>query len=425
MKVTKRFLLTILVALIAAGTVFGSGARQGGAGGGKTVINFWSWRTEDVDAYEELFKVFEAQNPDIDVVHTAHRNTEYNTILAAALNGGSGPDVFMARSYGGFEAFAQSGYMQALDDLLPELKNFNDANRRGSTSVADGKIYGVPMASQTCVIFYNTDIYSKLGLNIPITWDEFIANLETIKNAGITPIGFGGKDAWDFETMLGNLAPNFYGANGFYEKVRAGQTTFQDSAFVGAIEKLNELKPYVPDMVLGVSYDDARALFINEQAAHFLGGSYDAAYFAVQNPSLKYDIMKPPVASAGDTSYVSVYADGSYAMNTATTQRDAALKLLKFFAGRETGEMHVKAIQWVTAVPGVDTSSDPFIAKILDFQKNNTPHIFVVGFRYGQPTGSAEVQAALQGMYGGQMSPADVAKKVQDGIATWFEPFKK
>ena len=425
MKITKRFLLTILVALIAAGTVFGSGARQGGAGGGKTVLNFWSWRTEDVDAYEELFKVFEAQNPDIDVVHTAHRNTEYNTILAAALNGGSGPDVFMARSYGGFEAFAQSGYMQALDDLLPELKNFNDANRRGSTSVADGKIYGVPMASQTCVIFYNTDIYSKLGLNIPITWDEFIANLETIKNAGITPIGFGGKDAWDFETMLGNLAPNFYGANGFYEKVRAGQTTFQDSAFVGAIEKLNELKPYVPDMVLGVSYDDARALFINEQAAHFLGGSYDAAYFAVQNPSLKYDIMKPPVASAGDTSYVSVYADGSYAMNTATTQRDAALKLLKFFAGRETGEMHVKAIQWVTAVPGVDTSSDPFIAKILDFQKNNTPHIFVVGFRYGQPTGSAEVQAALQGMYGGQMSPADVAKKVQDGIATWFEPFKK
>ncbi|MDR0723322.1 MAG: extracellular solute-binding protein [Treponema sp.] len=422
----KKSAILFLCAVCAASLAFAGGAKQqDGSSGGKTVLNFWSWRTEDVDAYEELFKIFEAQNPDIDVVHTAHRNTEYNTILAAALNGGSGPDVFMARSYGGFEAFAQSGYMQALDDLMPELKNFNDANRRGCTSVTDGKIYGVPMASQTCVIFYNTDIYSKLGLKIPVTWDEFIANLEAVKKAGITPIGFGGKDAWDFETMLGNLAPNFYGANDFYEKVRAGQTTFQDPAFIGAIEKLNQLKPYVPDMVLGVSYDDARALFINEQAAHFLGGSYDAAYFTVQNPALKYDIMKPPVAKAGDTSYVSVYADGSYAMNTATTQRDAALKLLKFFAGKETGEMHVKAIQWVTAVPGVNTAADPFITKILDFQKNNTPHIFVVGFRYGQPTGSVEVQAALQGMYGGQMSPADVAKKVQDGVATWFEPFKK
>jgi raffinose/stachyose/melibiose transport system substrate-binding protein len=407
-----------------ASLVFGAGQQQGGARN-KTVINFWSWRTEDVDAYEELFKIFETRNSGIDVVHTAHRNTEYNTILAAALNGNSGPDVFMARSYGGFESFAQSGYMQALDDLMPELRNFNDANRGGCTSISDGKIYGVPMASQTCVIFYNPAIYSRLGLKVPATWDEFKANLEAVKRAGIIPISNGGKDAWVLETVLGNIAPNFYGANNFYEKVRAGQTTFQDPAFVGAIEKLRELLPYMPDMMLGVSYDDSRALFINEQAAHFLGGSYDGGYFTVQNPSLKFDIFLPPVAKAGDTSYVSVYADGSYAMNTATPYKDESLALLKFFAGKDTGEMHVKAIQWVTAVPGVDTASDPFIAKILQFQRNNTPHIFVVGFRYGQPTGSAEAQSALQGMYGGQLSAADVAKKVQDGVATWFEPFQK
>jgi raffinose/stachyose/melibiose transport system substrate-binding protein len=103
------------VTLIAAGSVFaGSAVQRGVSAGGKTVLNFWSWRTEGVDAYEDLFKVSETQNPDIDVVHTAHRNTEYNTILAAALNRGSGTDVIMARSYGGFKAFAQSGYMQAL-----------------------------------------------------------------------------------------------------------------------------------------------------------------------------------------------------------------------------------------------------------------------------------------------------------------------
>jgi raffinose/stachyose/melibiose transport system substrate-binding protein len=420
----KAAVLFLCMACIGS-LAFAGARRQGGSGGAKTVINFWSWRTEDVDAYEELFKIFEARNPDIDVVHTAHRNTEYNTILAAALNGGSGPDVFMARSYGGFEAFAQSGYMQALDDLMPELKSFPEGIRQGCTSIADGKLYGVPMTSHICVIYYNTAIYDKLGLKVPVTWNEFIANLEAIKKAGIIPIGFGGKDSWDFETMLGNIAPNFYGANGFYQKVRAGQTTFEDPAFIGAIEKLNQLKPYVPEMVLGVSYDDSRALFINEQAAHFLGGSYDAGYFTAQNPSLKYDIMKSPVAKAGDTSYAALYADGSFAMNAATQHRDAVLRVLKFLAGKETGTMFVKDLKMVSAVPGVDATSEPFIAKVLDFQKNNTPHIFVVGFRYGQPTGSAEVQAALQGLYGGQMTPADVAKKVQDGIAAWYEPFKK
>jgi raffinose/stachyose/melibiose transport system substrate-binding protein len=112
-------------------------------------------------------------------------------------------------------------------------------------------------------------------------------------------------------------------------------------------------------------------------------------------------------------------------MNAATTQRDAALTLLKFFASKDTGEMHVKSIQWVTAVPGVDTSSDPFIAKVLDFQKNNTPHIMVVGFRYGNPTGSVEIQAALQGLYGNELTPEGVAKRVQDGIATWHTPFQR
>ncbi|GHT64958.1 sugar ABC transporter substrate-binding protein [Spirochaetia bacterium] len=425
MSFKKSVVLLLCIGCISSLAFAGGGGQKGASAGGQTVINFWSWRTEDVDAYEALFRIFEQQNPGLKVVHTAHRNTEYNTILAAALSGGSGPDVFMARSYGGFESFAQSGYMQALDDLMPELKNFNEANRLGCTSITDGKIYGVPMASQTCVIFYNTAIYSKLGLKIPVTWDEFKANMEAIKKAGITPIGNGGKDSWVLETVLGNIAPNFYGTNTFYNKVRNGETTFQDPAFVGAIEKLNELKPYMPDMMLGVSYDDGRALFINEQAAHFLGGSYDAAYFIAQNPALKYDIFLPPVAKAGDTSYAAVYADGSYAMNTATPQKDNALKLLKFFAGKDTGEMHVKAIQWVTAVPGVDTSADPFITKVLSFQKNNTPHIFVVGFRYGQPTGSAEAQAALQGMYGGQLSPADVAKKIQDGVASWYKPLQK
>jgi raffinose/stachyose/melibiose transport system substrate-binding protein len=414
--------------MVCAGTVVfaGGGGQQGGSSAAaKTTLNFWSWRVEDVAAYEKLFKVFEQKNPGLSVIHTPYRNTDYNTILQSALAGGSGPDVFMARSYGGMEALAQSGYMTALDNLMPELRNFNDANRRGATSVNDGKIYGVPMASQTCVIFYNSDIYNRLNLKIPVTWADFIANMEAIKRAGIIPIGNGGKDGWVFETMVGNLAPNFYGATAFFDAARNGSKTFEDPAFITAIQRIKDLEPYMPPMLMGVSYDDGRALFINEQAAHFIGGSYDAAFFSVENPRLKYDIFQSPVARAGDAAYAAVYADGSYAMNTATPYKDQGLTLLKFFAGKDTGEMHVKDLKWVTAVPGVDSSSEPFISKILDFQKNNTPHIMVVGFRYGQPTGSVELQAAMQGMFGGQLTPAQVAKQIQDGIATWHKPFQR
>src|SRR5690606_32952303 len=57
----------------------------------QTTLTFWSWRTEDVAAYEKFIEAFREENPDIDVEFTPYLNTEYNTILATALQGGGGP----------------------------------------------------------------------------------------------------------------------------------------------------------------------------------------------------------------------------------------------------------------------------------------------------------------------------------------------
>ena len=423
MKVKKGMIL-VLILLLAASMAFAGGGGQKSSGG-KTEIQFWTWRPEDVDAYEGLLKVFKAQNPDIEVIQTAHKSTEYNTVLSAALSGGSGPDVFQSRAYGGLETFAQSGYMEPLDNLVPELRNFSDGSRRGATSIADGKIYGVPFASQTNLIYYNTAIYSKLGLSVPRTWSQFLANCEAIKKAGITPIGNGGKDAWILEVTMGTVCPNFYGANNFFDRVVKGETTFMDPAFVNAIDRMNDLKPYMPDMFMGVSYDDGRALFFNEMAAHWLGGSYEAGFFTSQNPSLKWDVYAPPAQTANDPCYVSTYMDGNFSMNSASTKKDASAKLLRFFAGKTTGDFFIKDLKQVSSVPGVDTSSEPFIAKVIAMQQHNTPYIFLVGFRYDQPTGSVLSQAALQGMFGGQINAAEVCRQIQEGIATYYKPFQK
>ena len=424
MKVKKGIIL-ILVLVLAAPMVFAGGGGQQSGGGGKTEIQFWTWRPEDVDVYEGLLRTFKSQNSNIEVVQTAHRSTEYNTVLSAALSGGSGPDVFQSRAYGGLETFAQSGYMEPLDNLVPELKSFSEGSRLGAISIEDGKIYGVPFASQTNVVYYNQDMYAKLGLSVPKTWDQFKANCEALKNAGITPIGNGGKDAWILEVMMGTICPNFYGANDFYNKVVKGETTFQDPAFVSAIDRMNELKPYMPDMFMGVSYDDGRALFFNEMAAHFIGGSYEAGFFTSQNPSLKYDIYAPPTLGANDPSYVGMYMDGNFSLNAASTKKDAGVKLLSFFASKTTGDVFIKDLKQVSSVPGVNTSSEPFIAKVISLQQYNTPYIFLVGFRYEQPTGSVLAQAALQGMFGGEFGAAEVCKQIQEGIATYYKPFQK
>ncbi len=410
----KVFLASLLVFAV-AGFAFAQ----------KATIQYWTWRPEDVDKYNQLLSDFQKQNPDITVVQTAQKNTEYNTILSAALSGGSGPDVFQSRAYGGLETFAQSGYMEPLEQWVPELKGFASAPLRGATSIKDGKIYGVPFASQTLFVYYNKKMYAKLGLKPPATWAQFLANLDAMKKAGIQPLANGGKDGWTLEVMMGALCPNFYGANDYFNAVVKGQTNFQDARFVNAIGRLKDLIPYLPNLYMGVSYTDMQTAFINEQAGHFIGGSFEAGYFASQNPDLQFDVFPGPAAKAGDPQYVSTYADGNFSMNAASKNKAAAAKLLRWFASKATGDFFIKSLKQVSVVPGVDTSADPFITKVLSFQKYETPYVFLVGFRYQQPTGSTLAQAALQGMLAGTLSPADVAKQIQDGIATYYAPFKK
>ena len=411
----KRTAIVILLAILAVTSVFAQ----------KTTINFWTWRPEDVETYDKLIAIFEKANPGIKIVQTAHKSTDYNTILSAALSGGSGPDVFQSRAYGGLETFAQSGFLEPVEKWVPEVKNFDKGPLRGATSIKDGKIYGVPFASQTLFVFYNKALYKELGLSVPETWEQFIGNLQAMKKAGIQPLANGGKDGWTLEVMMGSICPNFYGANDFFDAVVAGKTTFQDPRFVGAIAKLKELTPFMPDLYMGVAYTDAQSSFINEVAGHFIGGSFEAGYFSAQNPKLDYDVFAAPVAKKGDAHYVSVYADGNFSMNAAGKNKEAAAKFLRFLAGKDTGNAFIKELKQVSAVPGVDTSTSPYISKVLSLQKYNTPYLMLVGFRYQQPTGSVLIQAALQGFMAGKFDAAEVAKQVQEGIATYYAPFKK
>ena len=60
----------------------------------KVELVYGSWRTEDVEAWDKILAIFEAENPNIDVKFEPTLNTEYDAQMTAAINSGTGPDVF-------------------------------------------------------------------------------------------------------------------------------------------------------------------------------------------------------------------------------------------------------------------------------------------------------------------------------------------
>ena len=95
-------------------------------------------------------------------------------------------DIFWYNSGSLLQALNPS---ETLVDLSDEPFITNIVESFLPTVSQNGQIFGVP--SQTAMgggILYNKRIYEELGLSVPTTWEEFAANNEAIKEAGIAPV---------------------------------------------------------------------------------------------------------------------------------------------------------------------------------------------------------------------------------------------
>jgi raffinose/stachyose/melibiose transport system substrate-binding protein len=388
-------------------------------------LTFWSWRTEDKWAYDRMIRAFESKNPGIKVEFIPFRQTEYNTILSSALTGGKGPDIIHLRAYGGLETFAAPGYIAALDfDRVPELKRFPLQTIAGARARKDGKVYGVPFATQTLVVFYNKKIFQQHGVSVPKTWDAFLGLMKTLKDKGVTPLANGGKEGWTLEILSGVIAPNFYNGTTFFEAVTRGQTTFRDPTYTSAIAKMLDLRPYMPQGFMGVDYPTMQQLFLNEQAAMFIGGSWEIGFFKAQNRNLDFGVFAAPPERADQLPWVSSFADGNYGINARTPHMEAAIKFIRFTATTEFGQMFTDLLAQTSAVPGV-TIKDPNLQAVQAMNRKATPYIMLVGFRWQAPTGSTLLQSSLQAMMAGQMTPAQVGDEITRGLSSWVDAFRR
>ncbi len=311
-----------------------------------------------------------------------------------------------------------------IDDLVDGLDDIDPAALAAATGRQDGKLYGVPFASQIVTMFYNKAMFEENDIAEPTTWDEFIDANETLAGAGITPMAVGGKDAWTLPMLHDDLAASVYGGNDFRSAVLDGSTTFDDPAYVASLETVQSLQQYMPENVVGVSYTDAQALFLSGQAGMFPGGSYEIGFFQSQNPDLDLGVFTVPAApgAASDTGLTPSYQDGSFAINKASDQQDADAELLSWIATPEFGQLFADNVKQPSPIAGV-TYEDPLLAELSDdYADHGTSYLLLTDFRWGSPSGTDVMSTGLQELFLGSTDPATLAHDVQTGVAAWFVP---
>lgn len=434
MNSNNRRHLTVLtlaasMAALAACSPSGSSGSAGGSGGpgaGKDVtLSVWSWRTEDVPAYNAIFDAYEAKHPGTKVDFKAFKNTEYNLILTTGLAGAKGPDVAQVRSYGQLQPTIASKSLLPLDGVV-DLSTWDANVVKSAKGKVDGKLYAVPLAQQTLQMFYNKAIFDKFSLKAPTTWAEFLAVNAKLKKEGVTPMAVGAKDSWTLPMLHQVLASPRFGGSTFEKAVTTGQKNFSDPDWVASVNVVDEMKPYLPDSVVGVAYTDAQILFTSGKAAMFPGGSFELGFFKKQNPDLKLGMFEVPApqGSPSMTATTTGWADGAFGVSAKSDAQDASKELVKWMATKEFGQLVADKIQQLSAVPGV-SYSDPLLKQMSEnYKKNPTPYLLLVDFRYGTPSGTDLLGTGVQEMLLGKKEASAISTDLQTGVSQWFKPAK-
>jgi raffinose/stachyose/melibiose transport system substrate-binding protein len=70
------------------------------------------------------------------------------------------------------------------------------------------------------------------------------------------------------------------------------------------------------------------------------------------------------------------------------------------------------------------TFDNPLLQEVAELNKSAIPYLFLVHFRYGEPSGSVLEQGEVQKLLDDKVTAEDAGKAITEGLAAWYEPFK-
>lgn len=332
---------------------------------------------DTVAAAEALAKAYSDENPDVTVeLEQRPGGGEGDNIVKTRLATGEMPDVFLYNSGSLLQALKPAASLLDLSDLSSQA-NVSDAFKAVVT--ADGKIYGVPFGTTMAGgIFYNKKIYEELGLSVPKTWAEFMANNEKVKNAGKVAVAQTYRDTWTSQLFvladyynLQRQIPNFaadYTAN----KAKYATTP----AALKGFEHLEEVyqKGLLNEDFGAASYDDGLRMVATGEVAHYPMLSFAIGVLKQNYPDELADVgfFAQPGDDASDNG-LTVWMPPAIYIPANAPNAEEARKFADFVASVDGCRiaMAVNTVQGPSLIKGCDLPADvpPAVTDMLPYFK--------------------------------------------------------
>lgn len=299
---TRRWAVAAAAALMAplALTACSSGGSSSGGDSDTKTLTIWHYETDESamgQAWNKAIDIFKSEHPGVTVKveHQTFEQIQKNAKIV--LTGKDVPDV-MEYNKGNATAgqLASQGLLTNLDKVVKDKKW--DEKLPGSLAttarydedglMGSGSWYGIPNYGEYVGVYLNNDLFSKNGIAVPTTFDQFEQALAAFKAKGITPLATAGA-----EYPLGQLWYELvlhYGDRQLVDDYQLfkNDVDWHGDAMTQATNKLDEWvkKGYIGSDAAGLKAEDMGTSFIAGKFPIMVSGSW---WFGRLQQEIKFD----------------------------------------------------------------------------------------------------------------------------------------
>jgi raffinose/stachyose/melibiose transport system substrate-binding protein len=248
------------------------------------------WHIQNTDPMMTVWQTFADEfmeaNPHVTINITVMENEAFKAALQTNLQAGDVPDLFQSWGGGGLREQVEAGLVQDVTDASSGFVGNLSEGAVGLYQV-DGVQYGIPFNLGMVGFWYNKDLFAEAGIDAPpATWDEFLEDVQTLKDAGITPIAVGAGDKWPAHFYYSYLMIR-QGGEAAMTQV-AEDLDFNKPEFVEAgnqLQRLIDLEPFQPGFLAAPwdAPDGESGTIGTGQAAISLMGQWGPGAYANQS----------------------------------------------------------------------------------------------------------------------------------------------
>jgi raffinose/stachyose/melibiose transport system substrate-binding protein len=360
-RVRARAFAAVAVAAVLLGGCTDDGAESAGGSNGGTIT--FSGQTQEQALWEELFAAFEKANPKWTVDATYTPNDSYPQLIQTQFQSGQAADVIQSTpGSGGPLAALTLAAGKRLTPLTgsPWVESLPDKVREVVT--LDGEIYAYPTDLAPFFVAYNRDLFERVGVTVPTTFDELLGVCTKVADAGLIPIALAGSSFQNVTITLQTLAGNnVFGPDPDWNDQRFdGATTFAGSSqwrkVLSDFQEMIDARCYAPD-VAGVAAPVHSQQFASQKAAMYV---MPAQALAIVAQNATTDLNLSSFAFPGDTpeqTWVPANSGISLVVNGDARNSVGAKKLIDFLgtpAERRAYADHAGTIAYSAGPDGKD-----------------------------------------------------------------------